>query len=148
MQVKKYIVRLDYFYGVKRNKKEKDIILVDVPHPKSPAHLILLKRQYIKTDETRRVKSEKREWRVWLTFRNRFLKRWKKKNGSLTCFYCKEKNLFANVNSPFAHGKEATLDHYIPQAKGGKKYDESNLRICCGNCNQRKKDLMPEDFKI
>ena len=142
----KYIIHLDFLYGIKKLKAEKDIILVEEPHIQSAAHLILLKRQYIKTDGSRRVKAGGNEWRIWLTFRNRLLRRWRKERCSLTCFYCGTKDLMSNVNSPFAAGREATLDHYIAQAKGGGKYDEKNLRVCCDNCNQRKKDSTPEEF--
>lgn len=144
----KYSVRLDTLYGLKKNKNEKDIILIDHPHPQSSASLILLKMQYMKRDSSRRVKSAKNEWRIWLNFRNRFMKKWKRDHGQLICFYCHKKDLYANINSPFAAGREATLDHYIPQSKGGKKYDESNLRICCSKCNQLKKDKMPEEFTL
>ncbi|PTM56679.1 HNH endonuclease [Desmospora activa] len=38
-----------------------------------------------------------------------------------------------------------TVDHIIPRAKGGKNKME-NLVACCFDCNQAKKDLLPEVF--
>lgn len=43
---------------------------------------------------------------------------------SWVCQYCGEK-----VNA-----KNATLDHYLPQVKGG-KHNKDNLRTCCIRCN-------------
>lgn len=142
----KYIIKLSHLYGFKKTRAEIDTILVEEPHIQSAAHLILLKKQYYKMDSTYRNKSIHDNWRIWLTFRNRLLRRWKKERGELICFYCHQSDLTANINSPYAHNREATLDHYIPQAKGGKKFDEKNLRICCNRCNNNKKDMMPEEF--
>jgi 5-methylcytosine-specific restriction endonuclease McrA len=38
----------------------------------------------------------------------------------------------------------ATVDHVIPRSRGGKSTFE-NLVCCCGPCNARKKDRLPEE---
>jgi len=45
------------------------------------------------------------------------------------CFYCKKRLTL----------EESTLDHFVPQSKGGTN-DISNLVIACVDCNQAKKD--------
>lgn len=44
------------------------------------------------------------------------------------------------------HWTEATRDHVVPRAKGGKT-KLSNLRVSCQPCNQRKADLDLEEFR-
>ena len=57
-----------------------------------------------------------------------------KRTWKLKYFY---KKFIYNPNKKYA---EATIDHIHPQAKGGKKYDESNLCVACRKCNERKAD--------
>lgn len=48
------------------------------------------------------------------------------------CFYC-------------GRVSKLTVDHFVPRSKGGSDRME-NLRPACVSCNQRKADLMPEEF--
>lgn len=43
--------------------------------------------------------------------------------------------------------KEATLDHVVPKAKGGKT-DWLNIVIACYGCNQKKKDLSLHEARM
>lgn len=53
------------------------------------------------------------------------------------CCYC---------NRPFDENNvDKTKDHVIPVSKGGLNVPE-NKRPCCYNCNQWKKDLMPDEW--
>lgn len=51
-----------------------------------------------------------------------------------TCVYC-------GANNP----KNLTLDHVVPQSKGGKD-TWNNLVTCCYSCNQEKADLTLEEW--
>lgn len=85
--------------------------------------------------------------RIYLNFRNNFLKRKKKENkGNLICFYCGKENLDPNTNNPKSNRAKATIDHYIPQSQNGGTFDQKNIRVCCQSCNNRKKDLTPYQF--
>jgi 5-methylcytosine-specific restriction endonuclease McrA len=44
-------------------------------------------------------------------------------------------------------GKNAVLDHYIPQSKGGRTVD-ANLRLACEDCNKEKLDMLPEEHHL
>jgi 5-methylcytosine-specific restriction endonuclease McrA len=50
-----------------------------------------------------------------------------------TCGYCSVKG-----------GREMTVDHINPRAKGGKS-TWNNLVACCSRCNARKRDRTPEE---
>lgn len=52
-----------------------------------------------------------------------------------SCVYC----------GVFITGKRLTLDHVVPKAKGGSDRIE-NLRPCCPECNQSKRDRTPEEW--
>jgi hypothetical protein len=52
------------------------------------------------------------------------------------CCYC---------GREFNHHVIPTIDHLIPQSKGGAK-TSANKRRCCRACNTQKKALMPHDF--
>lgn len=111
--------------------------MLDGPHYNSLAGYMLLKQKL----KAREDNKKSPEWRIWLTFRNRFLKRHKKKHGDLKCFFCNKENLIANHHGNNARkSRLATIDHYHPLSKGGSKYNESNLRVSCLSCNQRKAD--------
>ena len=113
----------------------------------SLASYILLKRQYVSMQPSYDGKLPYKV-RIWLTFRNKILRKMKKEKGSLSCFFCGKENLTANFNNPKAnlYGGKATLDHYVPKSKGGKEFSESNLVCSCNKCNQAKKDLSAEEF--
>lgn len=117
-------------------------------HRQSLAQYILLKKYYVSISNNGKLGKFPYKVRVWLTFRNRFLSRLRKKEGGLVCFYCGKDNLTANHNAPTKkkYNGLATIDHYIPRSKGGSEFSESNLVCACMKCNGKKRDLMPEDF--
>lgn len=49
-----------------------------------------------------------------------------------TCYICGQK----------LEGRQVTLDHVIPLAKGG-SHKADNLKVACRSCNSRKRDRMP-----
>lgn len=51
-----------------------------------------------------------------------------------TCYMCHRKLRF----------EEITLEHVIPRSRGGKT-DESNLKVACESCNNRKGDRLVEE---
>lgn len=72
----------------------------------------------------------------------------KEAKGNLVCHYCGTQNLVANFQKPGLKDKfKATLDHVVPRSRGGKEFDVANLVVCCHKCNQKKKDLLPEQFQ-
>lgn len=129
-------------YGNEFNRKEKISILVDFPHSQSLASLVMLKKTYEKRDRSGVKKDRKKNWRIYLTFRNRFLRRKKKLEGDLVCYICGKPGLMANNNSPNAKNKEATLEHKVPISKGGKIYCEENCEVACLKCNNSKADKL------
>ena len=118
----------------------KNRVLYRSPDIKSHAALILLnKKYYLLTKPTRPL------WRIWLSFRNRYLKRVEKKHGVLQCHYCGLKPLYKNTRkTPYKH--RATIDHVKPRSKGGREYDERNLVVSCAYCNHKKADKSLCDF--
>lgn len=59
-----------------------------------------------------------------------------KNTGNLNCYIC-DKETFPHLKQN--HPDRTTIDHVIPKSKGGSNR-MSNLRICCYECNQGKKD--------
>lgn len=59
---------------------------------------------------------------------------WRRDRG---CVYCGKR-------LPF---RKATVDHLIPQTKGGENTLD-NLVVACQTCNEEKKDLLPLNFII
>jgi 5-methylcytosine-specific restriction endonuclease McrA len=62
-----------------------------------------------------------------------------KNNGLMICEYC---------NKPLQDLKQeqldfATVDHYIPIAKGG-THALTNLKLCCKGCNHEKGCIVPD----
>ena len=140
------IYSVDYLYGQEGSKRFNKHNIIGEPHPNSLAGYILMKEMLRSRDNSRRRIPQ--EMRIWLTFRNKFLRRVRKKEGDLVCFFCGKTNLHANHNSYNAtKGHKATIDHYQPLSKGGLKFTESNLKVCCDTCNGKKADVSPEDFK-
>ena len=135
-------------YQVKSNKKFFHNIFINEPHLKSWAAYLLLKKVYYrKVKETRPINSE---WRIWLTFRNRYLRRQSRLNkGNLVCSYCHTPNLDPNFFNPYSkhNRRKATVDHILTLSKGRKKFDEDNMCVCCNRCNQRKGDKDLDNFK-
>lgn len=58
----------------------------------------------------------------------------KTNNGELTCYYCRERIV------------AFCFDHYVPLSRNGKHHID-NIKISCGPCNQKKHDLLPEEFE-
>lgn len=141
------LVRVDYLFGIKGSKSiNKHNIIAKNPEPNSLAGYILLKQTYSIRDSSRQ--GSKIHYRVWLTFRNKYIRRIRKQNkGKLPCAYCDKTSL--NPNHGSAHARmsgKATIDHILPLSKGGKKFDESNLIVACSACNGAKADILPENF--
>ena len=114
-------------------------VLVQNPDVQSRAALVLLKR-----DLRKRVNYED-GYVGWLRFRWDFLNSILRKGYDLECHYCKKGPLLIDADNN--HPMVATLDHFIPLAKGGGKFDEKNLVVCCYPCNQKKKDkILSKDF--
>lgn len=118
------------------------------PNIQSAASYILLKNIY-RLKEKKEGRTAVPEWRRWLTFRNKYMRRQLKlSKGNLICFYCLINYLDPNMNNPYRKKVRvgATVDHVIALAKGGGKYDEKNMCVCCDRCNNRKKDMDPQNF--
>lgn len=64
--------------------------------------------------------------------RSEIVKFCRKRDGDL-CYICTE---------PFTEEDQATIDHFIPLAKGG-TWDLENLKLAHSLCNSLKADLMP-----
>lgn len=57
------------------------------------------------------------------------------------CTYCNKRLTLKRKH----HVDKVTVDHYIPLAKGG--FDDFHNKVAaCLKCNNRKADLMPEEF--
>lgn len=67
--------------------------------------------------------------------------RWSRRNLELRdnneCQYCGRK----------VHGEEATIDHILPKARGGKN-SWKNCVIACKPCNRKKADRTPEEARM
>lgn len=69
--------------------------------------------------------------------------------GSVTCTYCGKENLIIELEGmKVKHNVKATIDHIHPISKGGPVFDPGNVCACCGPCNTKKKDMLPEEFKL
>jgi hypothetical protein len=127
--------------------ENKSLHLIDehnVYNKQSLASYIQLKRFYYNICN---IGSMPLSVRIYLNFRNKFLKRKEKENkGNLVCFYCGKEHLDTNTNNPNKKRAKATIDHYIPQSQNGGKFDENNIKVCCMSCNNYKKDLSPNQF--
>ena len=145
-----HIGYIDIMYArtIVKLRKEYHYIYVSDPHVQSEASYLLLKNVY-KLRERKEGRTAVPEWRRWLTFRNKYMRRkLKETKGNLTCLYCGAEHLDPNMNNPFRKRsrKAATIDHIIAQANGVKKYDEGNMCVCCNACNNSKKDLGAKEF--
>ena len=61
---------------------------------------------------------------------------WKRKRSDGICHYCRQ-------SFP---PKELTMDHVIPLARGGRS-EKFNLVPCCKDCNTKKKQMLPAEWK-
>ena len=73
--------------------------------------------------------------RLWLKFRNRFVRE-KQRTEGLICHYCKSELCWNDFGKP--KNKRVTIDHVIPLSKGGDKWNKKNLVIACETCNREK----------
>lgn len=60
---------------------------------------------------------------------------WKNQRGNGQCHYCKKR-------FPV---KTLTMDHIVPVSRGGKSV-RKNVVPCCKECNNKKKNLLPEEW--
>ncbi len=79
-------------------------------------------------DEIRREKQRARELR--------HTRWWRKKCSSGVCHYC----------GRFVGPQNLTMDHLVPLARGGRSV-KGNLVPACKDCNNRKKTLLPQEWK-
>ncbi|MBI9091890.1 MAG: HNH endonuclease [Desulfobacterium sp.] len=61
---------------------------------------------------------------------------WKRRRSQGVCYYC-------NIQFP---PKELTMDHLVPIARGGRSV-KSNVVPCCKECNTKKRQLLPLEWK-
>jgi len=105
-------------------------VLIPAPHPESLGALVRLNHKLSHYDP------DKAGYKTWLEFRERTLKKWLKGQGDLVCDYCGKASL--KIDAPANSSNLCTLDHVIPRAKGGDRFNLDNLVICCHPCNQKK----------
>ncbi len=61
---------------------------------------------------------------------------WKNRRACNICYYCEK----------IIPARQLTMDHVVPLARGGRSI-KSNLVPCCKSCNNRKKNLLPFEWK-
>ena len=102
--------------------------------PKSYAASVLLRNEYSKHDSDN---IGKYDWKRWLMFRSKYLRRVKRESGELVCEYCGKRNLHMDSRMKNKFGL-ATIDHVRPLSHGAGRYDVTNLAVACYPCNQKK----------
>ena len=131
-----------------KSQSERHSLRVKEPHIQSFAAALMLKRHY-QFKVCPLGKHSKTRLRVWLTFRNKYLRRQKRITGSLICAYCKTPYLDPNFHNPCENGRrKATVDHIYPLSKGGVEFDEKNLAVACSRCNGRKGDKLCRNMNM
>ena len=118
-------------------KKEK--LMYEPKETQSRASFLALKEQYFQDPNV----DTERPYRRWLSFRMALLTRWEEERGSLKCHFCGRDHL-EKVTDGVEPRYQATLDHFMPRARGGAEYDEANLVVACRPCNEKKADDLPE----
>ena len=114
-------------------KTKGHLVVVEEPHKKSLAAMVLL---------TRRLSRAEREH--WFTFRDELLDEAEARDGKLVCHYCERDDLVREVQEFMKKPSNlATIDHVVPVSKGGPQFEKKNCVIACYPCNQRKADNMP-----
>ncbi len=61
---------------------------------------------------------------------------WKRQQAKGVCYYCKRQT----------PPKELTMDHIVPISRGGKS-TKGNVVVCCKECNNAKKQLLPMEWE-
>ncbi len=140
-----YINEVQYFLFETRTGKVKFVhkFLTQIPSIKSRAAYLLLKNKLRAQDETYKGIHGLRF--KWLKFRKIFLIQHKKIHNSFICEYCGRPDLHDSKCSGDAW--QVTLDHVIPLSKGGKRFDISNLVVCCNICNKIKDSDSINEFE-
>ena len=122
-------------------------------HIKSRAAYLLLREKMKDQDEDFLEKTDTL-W-DWLKFREEYLlKEKEKRNGVLFCDYCGKshleiggmtrRELELNNRNP----NLATIDHIIPKAEDGPKYDKTNLCVSCRSFNRKKGNKSLEEYLL
>lgn len=109
-------------------------LLYTPQNPYSQASLLALHEQYYEDPNV----DTRRAYEVWLDFRMSLLTEFEQ-NDTLTCVYCGRTGL-SKITDGVEPKYQATLDHVYPLAKGGQRYDKSNLVVACRPCNAKKAD--------
>lgn len=112
-------------------------VLVASPHPSSRAALMLLQLELSERCSHRRAS----DFRVWLSFRKRYMRDALRRSRVLSCHYCRTSPLKVN-NHNTKPRQRATIDHLVPLARGGGRYDPRNLVVACDRCNNKKADSL------
>jgi 5-methylcytosine-specific restriction endonuclease McrA len=60
---------------------------------------------------------------------------WKRRIATGICYYCRRQ----------VGRLQLTMDHIVPLARGGKSI-RGNVVPCCGDCNTRKKSMLPVEW--
>lgn len=108
----------------------------DCPTPGTFGSHQLLLEQYRLVEKSPRFEQ--------LLFNTHFLRKMKSIHGTLHCVYCGKKNLriYHWNEKPRSTNRMATADHFIPRSIAPHlAQDESNLRVACHKCNNRKAAL-------
>jgi 5-methylcytosine-specific restriction endonuclease McrA len=125
--------------------KRVELVYFEITNPKTYASYVLLKNFYWENDADN-LKSIANRLRI-IGFSRRYLTNIQKKEGSVTCTYCKKPDLVIELEGmKVPQNIKATIDHIIPISEGGPVFDESNITPCCGKCNGRKGSLSVEVF--
>ena len=61
---------------------------------------------------------------------------WERQGGK--CYYCAQPTAFIERKHGTLRKNEATLDHIIPLASGGRKAPTLNCVVACNQCNQER----------
>jgi 5-methylcytosine-specific restriction endonuclease McrA len=69
------------------------------------------------------------------------------KRDGLKCRYCGRQLRMPPRGAISRHDEEATVDHVVPKARGGKTIYR-NLLTACRNCNRRKADKDALEFRL
>lgn len=83
--------------------------------------------------------NKKRDWEVrWFNHRFKiFSKRDIFTRDGFACYICSTELTLIS--------KDATLDHEVPLSRGGLS-TLSNMRLCCSSCNNKKGDMLLDEF--
>jgi len=128
----------------------RNIILVDEPHQKSLASLVLINDYYRVRDEDYLDKTK--DIQYYLDKRHEFLTEILERDGILKCHYCKHTNLevgerlLADAEINNKNNKLATIDHVIPVSSGIDKLDTANWVVACRRCNRWKSNMSYDEF--